>query len=81
MRVLSTVSWLEPMLSTWILMPVAVAKFVEAVDDAKVKEARATAASNVNNYRETDVAYGSETSLKADKGAPALKVSADYLRK
>ena len=26
MRVFSTVSWLEPMLSTWILMPVAAAK-------------------------------------------------------
>jgi len=26
MRVLSTVSWLEPMLSTWITMPVALAK-------------------------------------------------------
>ena len=26
MRVLSTVSWLEPMLSTWIVMPVAAAK-------------------------------------------------------
>ena len=25
-RVLSTVSWLEPMLSTWIAMPVAAAK-------------------------------------------------------
>jgi hypothetical protein len=29
-RVLSTVSWLEPMLSTWILMPVAVAKSASA---------------------------------------------------
>ena len=30
MRVFSTVSWLEPMLSTWILMPVAVAKSATA---------------------------------------------------
>ena len=30
MRVLSTVSWLEPMLSIWIVMPVAVAKSATA---------------------------------------------------
>ena len=30
MRVFSTVSWLEPMLSIWILMPVAVAKSATA---------------------------------------------------
>ena len=33
-RVLSTVSWLEPMLSIWILMPVALAK--SASDAAKL---------------------------------------------
>ena len=30
MRVLSTVSWLEPMLSIWIVMPVALAKSATA---------------------------------------------------
>ena len=34
MRVFSTVSWLEPMLSIWILMPVAVAK--SATEAAKL---------------------------------------------
>lgn len=64
------------------LTPFSVARFIEGVDEAKVKEARATAAANVNDYRETDVAYGSATTLKADSpSAPAVRVSADYLRK
>lgn len=63
------------------VLPSAVSEFIAGIDEAKVKEHRATAASNVNDYKETDAGFGSKTTLKPAASREAIDVSADYLSK
>ncbi len=72
----------EPKAKDAVLLPVAVARFVTGVDDTAMKEERKTTGRSVNDYRETSLAYGSHTMMKAngDEARPSM-VSADYLHK
>jgi hypothetical protein len=56
--------------------------FVAGVDAQGVAEARDTAGSNVNQYKESRAAYGSSTMMKPmGKGGTARKLSSDYAKK
>src|SRR5205823_1581083 len=72
----------------------AVSKFIASVETARVDEARDTAASNVNEYQQSETAYGSKTLMKPKAamrapaaGAPAapapsaVPISADFVAK
>lgn len=64
----------------------AVEEFIATVDKQEVKEERETTAENVNEYRESDKAFGSSTKMKAKTGAakasPSKKpLSADVTAK
>jgi hypothetical protein len=61
--------------------PAAVTSFVDALQDASVKEERTTPAMNVNRVRASEKGYGSSTMLKpppAQPAAPAKPVSASF---
>jgi hypothetical protein len=64
--------------------PSDVASFVAAVEKESVKEKRATAAQNNNEYKESDKAYGSKAVMKPPASAPKaapIEFSTDYLSK
>ncbi|HEY8078572.1 MAG TPA: DUF6569 family protein, partial [Labilithrix sp.] len=58
-----------------------VEKFVKDVEAQAVKEDRDTPAANVNQYKESDAAYGSSTMMKPKGGSPAKPVSKDFTKK
>jgi hypothetical protein len=74
----------SPPVATPPVAPTAVSDFVVAIEEAKVKDARATRADNVNEYRETDKGYGSRTVAKPPAAAPAaapVDFSDDFIAK
>jgi hypothetical protein len=64
------------------LTPAAITAFLAAAEAAKAEEARDTPAANTNEYKESEKAYRSKTTMKP-KGAGKGKVtvSSDYLSK
>ncbi len=62
--------------------PTAVARFVRNVQNATKREIRKTKAANVNEYLESDEAYGSSVILAppgASPSAPKVKMSSDFM--
>ena len=65
--------------------PAAVDAFVKNIEAESVKENRDTAAGNVNEYKESGQAYGSETMFKGAASKPGASprkpVSSDFMAK
>lgn len=64
------------------LGPAAVTAFLASAEEPKVEEARETPAANTNEYKESEKAYRSKTTMKAKGGrGKGATISSDYLKK